>query len=199
MAKKSPNEEPDAQAEQQAALNRKSTDPEVGNRQANLDRQAAEQKPVDTIVRYKTDWMDAGQVKYAAGKFYAATEETLRHVEQGHAEVVEGNFDVERARKAAETAKAAADKASEAAATAKTLAEAAVAAQQIADDAAAIVAARENDDKGKAGAATTARDALTAQLEAEARARAEATVKANAEAEAKAKAARELEFQQRGT
>jgi hypothetical protein len=96
--------------------------------------------------RYVANWWDtdlggSARVKFASGKVYAVTEETTRHVAQGHAEEVEVSEDVDTAAKKADRARAAADRAVAAAEEARMAAEDAAEAQRIEDEAAAVSAA----------------------------------------------------------
>lgn len=92
------------------------------------------------LVRYLVNYFHCpagtSEVKYAAGSFQAATEETLRHVVHGHAELVDAPADAQAAAQAADKATSAAEKAVERAAAANTAADAAQAAADLAPPAA---------------------------------------------------------------
>jgi hypothetical protein len=85
------------------------------------------------LIRYIASWFHVGasgasEAKYEAGKFYAQSEETLRHVAHGIAELVDAPDDADKAAAAAESAEAKAAKATEAAEAARAAADAATAA-----------------------------------------------------------------------
>jgi hypothetical protein len=88
------------------------------------------------VVRYLQSFFHVAiggysEAKYEAGKVYAQTEETLRHIEHGIAELFDAPEDVEKAQAAAEKAEAAAAKATDAAADARQTAEVAAAAAEL--------------------------------------------------------------------
>lgn len=94
------------------------------------------------VVRYLQTWFHVGaaghsEAKFEAGKFYSKSEETLRHVAHGIAELFEAPDDADKAAAAAEAAKAKADKAAEVAQNAAQAASAAAAVAESAGDAAA--------------------------------------------------------------
>jgi hypothetical protein len=88
------------------------------------------------VVRYTQTWFEVGssgssEAKFAAGKVYAVTDETQRHITLGIAEVIDAPEDVDKVQAVAEKAQAAAAKAADAAADAKATAEVAAAASDI--------------------------------------------------------------------
>lgn len=88
------------------------------------------------VVRYRANWFHCpggiSVVQYAEGEYYAVSEETMQHVAQGHAELIEVDQSAERAALIAEKARKAAAVAAERADEASAAADAAVAAEAIA-------------------------------------------------------------------
>lgn len=109
------------------------------------------------LVRYLSSFFDSGDEKYAAGQHYPVTDETLRHVGIGIAELVEIDLTVEKSQALAKKANAAMERAANAAAKAEALAAAARDAQRLADEAAAALEVADVDtgsaaDKGESAA-----------------------------------------------
>lgn len=132
------------------------------------------------LARFLADVYDAGLRKFQAGKHYAISDETARHVALGNAQEVDVQVDLDRAQKLADKARAAAVKAEESARLARADADAAAEAQRLLDEAdAAILAGQEAgadeiqrkaaaDDDLRAHAAALADQADAAAREADA-------------------------------
>jgi len=122
------------------------------------------------LARFLADVYDAGLRKFQAGKHYAISDETARHVALGNAQEVDVQVDLDRAQKLADKARAAAVKAEESARLARADADAAAEAQRLLDEAdAAILAGQEaGADDLRAHAAALADQADAAAREADA-------------------------------
>lgn len=155
------------------------------------------------LVRFNINFYADGAIKYAINMHYAQTEETLRCVSLGQAELIEVTVAIGRAQELADKARKAAAVAVERANEAALLADAARAAQALADEAQQMlavadeVAANELADYEATAAQATA-DAEAVRVAAATQAAADADAKAAAdlaaEAEAEKVAASQMDF-----